>query len=839
MKVARGALPSGERKSFYLPESFPHYPPPKDFRVEHVKIALDVDLEGKRISGTCTLKVKPVRDGPGEITLDACGLGIAGVRVDGKPAEYEYDGEKLRVKALTTSEGTATVDVSYSAVPNDGIYFIGPDERHHDKPLQAWTHSEAQFARYWFPCFDHPWEKFTSETLITVPRGFTVVSNGELVSKSEDGGKVTFHWHEGKPHSSYLTSFVAGKFGELKEESEGVSLLYYFPEARREDVRRYFGETPNMIKVFNDVTGVKYPYSKYAQTTVEDFIFGGMENIDATTLTTNRFHDANSDEDFQASYGTTNRNAVNLVAHELAHQWFGDLVTCSDWAHAWLNEGFADYMQVLYIEKTRGVDASRWDLFTKAEDAFEEDENDYRRPIVDRNYVYPDDVFDNTLYEKGAWMIHELRYLMGDSAFFRGVREYLTRFSFKNADTHDFRKVMEEASGLSLEQFFEQSFFMAGYPEFEVGYSWDAGAKSASVQVRQVQKRDDRTPLFVIPCDIVFYTSKGRQKKRVTLRGPEQEFSFELDSEPSIVEFDPEAWLLKKVSFRKSAGMLANQLDRSEDPISRAEAARQLGELKVPQAVEALRSAAGKEQFWFVNASALKALGKIGTPEALDALAAVGKPVNRRVRRALAEALGEFKQPGAKGILEDLLMSDPSPYVRAEAALSLGKAAGAAAFGALKEAMKSHSPNETLAEACLAAMGRIDTEEVRGIIRDSLPYGVPTRVRIGALKAIKERGHLLDYEVPILNEILLQDSEYGVRDYLVNKLIPSVADRRMLEALRVSSKTDRDNRVRRGALEALHQITDEAANAATVSELRDEVRQLKEANSAMGKTAAG
>lgn len=176
-----------------------------------------------------------------------------------------------------------------------------------------------------------------------------------------------------------------------------------------------------MIKVFSEITGVKYPFAKYAQTAVEDFIYGGMENVDATTLTTNRFHDAQSSEDFQVAYGSQNRNAVNLVAHELAHQWFGDLVTCSDWTHAWLNEGFADYMQVLYIERTRGVDAARWDMLTKSQDAFDEDESEYRRPIVEKSIVYPDDVFDSTTYEKGAWMVHELRYVMGDKAFFEGI----------------------------------------------------------------------------------------------------------------------------------------------------------------------------------------------------------------------------------------------------------------------------------------------------------------------------------------------------------------------------------------------------------------------------------
>ncbi len=821
-------MPTGPYRSFYLPESTPHYPPSKEFLVEHLKIKLDVDFTRKGVAGTCTLRIRPIREGLNGIVLDACGMQIQGVTVDEKPCPFEYDGEKLTIDASEKVTETRSVTVDYSAVPRDGIYFVGPDEEYPEKPVQAWTHSEAEFARFWYPCFDHPNDKCTSETIITVPSGFAVISNGRLVSKAEDAGRVTFHWKDDVPHSSYLTSFVAGRFSEAREDSEGVPLYYYFPETRRDDVQRYFGETPRMIKVFNEITGVKYPYPKYAQTTVEDFIFGGMENANATTLTTTRFHDARSDEDFQAAYGSPNRNAVNLVAHELAHQWFGDLVTCSDWSHAWLNEGFADYMQVLYIERTRGVDAARWDMVTKVQDAIEEDESDYRRPIVEKNYVYPDDVFDATTYEKGAWMIHQLRYLMGDAAFFRGIHEYLTRFSHRNADTHDLRKVMEEVSGLSLEQFFEQSFFMAGYPEFEVSYLWEKEARTATVSVKQVQKLEQKTPVFSLPCEIVFYTVKGRQKKRVWLRAADQTFSFELDSEPTIVEFDPEEWLLKKVSFKKSVALLLNQLEGSQDASSRAAAARELGNLKDAGAVEALRKAATRDDFWYVNGCALKALGDIGTPEALEALLGVGKPVNRRARRMLAEGLGSFKDKKARTLLQELLQSDPSPYVRCEAALSLAKAAGEEALSALREAMKVRSPNETLAEACLAAMGKTDNEEVRSLVKDSLRYGRPTRVRIGAMKAIKERGHIIDEELPILKKILLTDPEFGARDYLVSKLIPAVHDRRFLDALQESSKTDRDNRIRRSALEAYHQISDDTEISATISRLKEEVEKLKE-----------
>ncbi|MBI3859263.1 MAG: M1 family metallopeptidase [Thaumarchaeota archaeon] len=824
-------------KTFILPESSPHYPPSKDFHTEHIRIELKVDFAKRGISGTCTLRIRPVREGLSRVVLDACGLDVKSVAVDGNACEFEVDGRKMVVLPGKGLSGTHSVSVEYSAVPGEGVYFTGPDEEHPEKEVQAWSHNETELARYWFPCRDFPDDKSSSEMLITVPMGFKVISNGVLVSATEDSDWTTFHWKEDIPHPTYLKSFVAGRFGEIKQESEGVPLHYYFPESKRQDALRYFGETPQMIKVFQEVTGVKYPYKKYAQTTVEDFIYGGMENFNATTLATNYYPDSGSEADFQTTYSTPHVNPVNLVAHELAHQWFGDLVTCSDWSHAFLNEGFATYLQGLYLERTRGADEFRWDMAMRAEQYFDEDKKSYRRPIVEKRYCEPDDVFDYTTYEKGEWMLHELRYLVGDPAFFDGVKGYLATHSFGNADTHDFRKAMEKASGRSLEEFFEQSFMKPGFPEFEVGYAWDPDSKSAAVTVKQIQNLDMDTPRFKLPCDIVFYSEGRRMKKRVMVTGTEQTFSFELPSRPTIVEFDPEQWLLKKVTFGKGVDLLVNQLSLSQDAASRSEAARTLGETKIQSVIGPLKEAARRKQFWDVNAAALKALGEIGTDGALKALLEVGLPENRRARRALAEALGHFKTEQARSLLVEMLASDESPYVRCEAALALAKAWPEGAFAHLKGAMKSSTPNEVLAEACLEAMGKLGDKEIPSMIIESTRYGKPTRVRIGAMRAIKARGRILDEEVPVLQGMLLKDKELRVRLYVVAGLIPEVQDKRMLAAVTEASKKDRDPRVRRRALEAFYELSAASETSATLSRLREEVEKLKEQNDRLSRQA--
>jgi len=817
-------------RSFYLPESRPHFARSKAFHTEHLKLEIEVDLQRKRLEGRASLRIVPLRTLP-RIELDARAMHISMVTLDGGECRYEYDNEKLVVIADSPLiRGVHEVLVSYAASPIQGVYFIQPDEAYPDKEVQAWTQSETEFASYWFPCYDSPNDKSTSEMLITVEEGLLAISNGKLLSVSKNRDKVTYHWKEETPHSSYLNSFVVGKFGVKKEEVDGISLEYYFPEGKRNDVPRYFGETAKMMKVFGELTGINYPYPKYAQTTVEDFIYGGMENISATTLATTYFPDERSNEDFQVSYSREGQNSVNLVAHELAHQWFGDLVTCADWTHAWLNEGFASYFQCLYLEKEKGVDLLRWDMSLKAELYFDEEETSYRRPIVERNYVYPDDLFDSATYEKGAWMIHQLRYILGDDLFFKGVQEYLRQFSRENAETHDLRKALERVSGESLEEYFEEFFFKAGYPEFEVEYAWDEVGSTANLTVRQTQLTDEQTPIFRLPCDIVFYTRKGRMKRRVLLSSAEEKLAFELGSKPRIVEFDPEEWILKKVKFGKSFELLANQLRESIDASSRGRAAAELGSTKNNAVLAPLKEAAMTDPSWIVRAKALEALGEVGTEEALTSILSLGIPENRRVRRALARALANFKDRGGYKLLAELLLADESPYVQCEAAISLGKAQADGALQLLKKAMKINSPNFTLTEACLGAAGYIKEEEVRTLIMENLRYGAPSRARTGAMKGIINRGFAYEDEVAALKEILLRDKEFRVRYYVADQVAPRLAERRMLEELKRASVSDRDTRVRRRALEVYYELLRTAETISSIAKLGEEVEGLKKEN---------
>ncbi|MGA2664724.1 MAG: M1 family aminopeptidase [Nitrososphaerales archaeon] len=815
------------RRSFHVPGSRKHYLPDREFKTEHLRVELRVDPEKKTIAGRCHLKITPLGGDLSVVHLDAAEMRVSSVELDGAAVRFDHDGRRLSVRAaapLTPAPHLVTVE--YSASPRHGVYFVHPDEGYPDKPVQAWTQSEAEAARFWFPCYDHPNDKAASEMVLTVPEGFQAISNGRLLSQETKGdGWTTYHWHESAPHSSYLNSFVVGRFVQVDASAGKVPLQYYVPERKSKDALRYFGQTPEMVATFEQVTGVAYPYEKYAQVAVHDFIYGGMENISATTLVDNRFPDERTEEDYAARYSRPERDHVELVAHELAHMWFGDLVTTRHWPHAWLNEGFATYMEAIYHGKKYGHDAFLQNMLYKALWHFDEDESRYRRPIVENDYLYADDLFDSFTYEKAAWMIHQLRGILGDEAFFRGTAAYLRRFSYANADTDDYRKSMEEASGVSLERYFEQSFHRAGHPEFEVEYAWDGGV--ARVGVRQVQRTDEMTPVFDLPAEIVFYTRRGRLAKKVRIGGESESFQFELDSEPSIVEFDPEGWLLKKVRFPKSHSLLCNQLESSVDMLSRKSAAEELASFKTAETVERLAAVVSKDgEFWSVRADAARSIGKIGGRVALEALLSLSHLKPRKVRRAVLAALGEFRgEERAQEALKEALFSDESPYNQCEAALSIGRIGGKDALRLLSEAMKVESPEDGLAEASLEALGRLGTREARELIRANLPYGRPRRVRVGSLKGYARLGSLEPEDLVILREIALGDGDFVVRSQLL-ETVAELKDARFAETLGRVAEEDADNRNRRRAVEVLEELSSDEPGAA-VARLRDQVEKLR------------
>src|SRR6185295_9512010 len=416
------------------------YMPTRQYDLQHLRLDLVFDWDAKSVAGTATNTLAPLLPGLDAVVFHAIGLDVQKVRVDGAERLFDVDPQAgtltVRLGRAYGPEDRLEVAVDYSANPQGGLYFVGPDKAYPGKPRQIYSQGETELNRYWFPSWDYPNDRATTEMIATVERPFTVIGNGELVEVDErPDGRRTYHWRMDVPHTTYLVSVAIGELIKVSDEWRGIPVDYYVPpsddaEAR---ARRSFGDTPGILEYYSTATGRPYPYAKYAQAAVIDYMWGGQENISATTQTARTLHDARAALDFTSE---------GLVAHEAAHQWFGDLLTCEDWSNAWLNEGFADYFTALYKLDAHGDDELAMEMDDLRARYLAEASQKYQRPIVTRRYADPVDMFDSHTYEKGALVLHMVRYLLGEEGWWKGIRSYVERFAGRTVTTADFQSAM-------------------------------------------------------------------------------------------------------------------------------------------------------------------------------------------------------------------------------------------------------------------------------------------------------------------------------------------------------------------------------------------------------------
>src|SRR5688500_2482330 len=533
-------------REFALPGTRPRFAPDRVVDIQHISLVLDVDPTKRTVSGTATLRAMVIAPNTKVVELDAVELTIEKVTANVKSAVVRHDGKRLRVElpAPLAAGAELVLAITYKGAPRRGLYFIAPDDGYPQKPVQVWTQGQDGDSRYWFPCFDAPSEKATSELQVSVPANMFALSNGVLVGDKTSGGKRTLHWRLDVPHSCYLITLAIGDFGTIETKWRDVPVVYYVERGREEAAERTLARTPQMLELFSQKFGVPYPYPRYAQVFVADFIFGGMENTSATTLTDTVLIDERAAIDYDIDA---------LVAHELAHQWFGDLVTCRDWGEGWLNEGFATYSEYIWREHHEGRDAADLELEEWAEQYFGEDAGCYRRTIATKLYDEPIDIFDHHLYEKGGRVLHMLRNVLGDDAFWRTLRHYLTKHRHGSVETRDLARAVEEATGRVLDWFFSQWVIEgAGHPDLTINHAWDPEARIATVTVKQTQKVEGKTPLFRLPTLVRFRTG-GVADHDVPIEITEERHVFHvpLAGEPVQAIFDPGRTLLAHLEVDK------------------------------------------------------------------------------------------------------------------------------------------------------------------------------------------------------------------------------------------------------------------------------------------------
>lgn len=537
-------IPVAEMPAAHSTAPVAHTERTRTYDVLHYVVDLRFDEQAKRVSGRTTVRLAPLADGFRDLALDAAELDVTGVELETGPAlDFRVDAEAETLRVTLDRDYRAGeplgVVVTYSATPRRGLYFFKRAAPPDEAPAQFWSQGETNDNHFWFPCWDYPNDKATAEVLMTINRRWTGISNGALVStrRNTDGTK-TLHWRQTQPNATYLLMVAAGEFTEIKDRWRGRPVTYVVPSSKAATARRFFGRTPQMMEFFSKKIGYDYPWAKYSQIAVTRFMFGGMENTSATTIS------ETSVRDQTVGFKTT---ADSLVAHELAHQWWGDLVTCRDWSHAWLNEGFATYFALLWTEHARGREAFKQEVADTARE-YMQSPVALSRPLVYNVYRRPFDLFfDGVIYPKGALVLHMLRGVVGDDAFWRGMGLYARRHEFGSVTTDDFQAAMEEASGQQLGWFFDQWARGIGYPSFEVTSSWSAETKQVTMRVRQTQEGDG-VPVFRMPVDVRIATASGARTERVVVDSRENVFTFAADAKPKSVAFDPDNWLLKQMT---------------------------------------------------------------------------------------------------------------------------------------------------------------------------------------------------------------------------------------------------------------------------------------------------
>jgi aminopeptidase N len=775
----------------------PRYSPDRSFDTLHVSIDLRLDLARRSATGSCRTRLRAFRDGARMIHFDAVDMKVSGARIEGRSMRFSHKDGKLSIglpAALRAGE-EVLVEVAYALRdPKAGLHFVYPGPHNRKNPVQVWSQSQPEDARCWFPCHDSPRQKATSELRCTVPKGFMAVSNGALCETTRRGRETTYHWRMDHPHSIYLISLAVGKFSKVSDEWDGIPVDYYCERGREQDARRGFGKTPKAMAFFSRMTGVRYPYGKYAQVAVAEYP-GGMEHTTCTTQTDACLIDERAALDNDLDL---------LVAHELAHQWFGDLVTCRDWSHAWLNEGFATYFEVLFQAHDKGQDEADYELYQNAKAYFEEDSSRYRRPIVCETYKYPWILFDRHLYEKGGWVLHMLRHKLGDDLWWKSINHYLLKFRDRSVETVDLVESIEEATGLNPRAFFDRWVFKSGYPQFRVQQDWDPKSGKASLWVLQTQDVSAEAPLFEVPLTFRF-SGKGWEKDFTQqIKAKEQRFTFKLPGAPLNVELDPEHRLLKKSSFTKPLEMWLWQLKKSKSGLSRLLAAPHVARWGSDACAAALEAAARKEPFWAAASEMARVLGGMRTEAAFASLKRLLRDRRPKVRRAVVEALAHFDRPETTGLVAPLARRDPSIQVVAQACRTLGAIGGTGVLRLLKKKLKTDSYRQVISAGALGGLAATrDPRQLEALRRASRPpYQFGARSQ--AIRA------LADY-APVNREVVAWICE-AARDpderinLMAISILGQLEDERAVPALEKAAKESANTRVKVYAEEALARI---------------------------------
>ena len=738
--------------------------PNKEFHMINLNLNLHFNLTKKEVLGVATETIVPLRENYNTVHLEASDMKINKIEFDNANVPFKYDGKILSIE-LGKNYGlydTLIYSIIYSAIPNKGIFFVLPDSAYPKRTPQLWSQSESEDAHYWYPCHDYPDDFGTSSLTATVPQNWVVVSNGLLKKETTDkkDKTKTFTWVEDKPHVVYLNSIVAGEFKIVKDKWDDVPIYYYVLPKYAKNAKENFSHTPDILKYFSEVTGHHYEWQKLSLSTVTNFTEGGMENVSAITLTDNTLHSLNAEPQI---------TSTDLVSHETAHQWFGDLLTCRSWANAWLNEGFATFFEALYGKHAFGNDHFNFEMTKDHNQVINADKFE-RRPTVWNGYKSPEDVFGVYIYPRGASILNMMREMLGDDLFFKAIKYYVKKFQFHNVDTHDFTDAVREATGENLDWFYNEWLYKGGHPVYDVNYNYDEANHKLILNVDQTQKVDSLTPVYKMPVNIYIATAGQKINKMIWVDSLKNSYSFDLTEKPVMVNFDEGHSLLAEINFKKSADELSYQLKNDPDVSGRVWAAKQLSMQDEKDAVPSLIKSAKNDKFWGVREACISALGMFHSSGVRDELIVAVNDKDKRVDVDAINQLANFKNDkNISGLLKKTFDDEKNYFIRAAAITSLASVDSTNAIPYIDKAFKINSHQETVRAAALQALIKVDPKKGFIEAQKYLQYGQPDPLRIRALVSLAMSKDNKEKSLQIIRESLT-DSYWIVRLIAVNEL---------------------------------------------------------------------
>ncbi len=747
-------------------EPTPHYPKHRLVDYEHMLLDITIpDMNTPVMEVTQTLRFSPISQAVTAINLDAKLLDITSVEVEGYETSFENMGESLRVTfepAIELGEHVEMVTVYTVNDPPHGLNWTLTSPGWPDRPPQIHTQGETDTNSYWFPNHDYPNERLTTELIVNVPAGFLVSSNGKLIERSRAVGSVpnpaggrrlagreVFHWLQDKPHVNYLVSLIVGKFDVVDVGTPELSMPVYVPPGRGGDVQDTYGRTAEMVSFFEDLFDEPYPWDRYAQLLVWNFSAGGMENTSATTLYDTAIFDRKS---------LIDNDLDGLIAHELGHQWFGDLLTCNDWKDLWLNEGFATYLDALWQEHRDGRDAYMRDMLKNFDRVIARDKAVWpeQQSMVSNVFENPGDMFGRPAnpYPKGASILHMLRQRLGDEVFFQGVGEYVERHKFQTVETSQLRVALEEVSGESLDQFFRQWVRRPGVPHISATVDYAGADATLNVDLQQTQNIDSDNPAFAfdLPILVVGEGADEREVFYVSMNSRSVNESFSLAFEPWMIVIDPELTVLASISPKMSTAYLIRQAQDGPTLSSRIRAVRNLGKMDDEITASVLGQLARTSgEIDVLRAEAVKALGKRNDVRWIHRLMNL-EIAEYRVREAVIKAMGNQLGDGLPdGVVLDLdavgdrlssiYFGDLSQRVRSEAVRAMGHLGSDKALGVVLHASKEPSQHDRIKQAALDAFVSLDVPEGLSFAIEMSQDGHLDRPRSKAIRTIVKLSH--------------------------------------------------------------------------------------------------